>query len=248
MNSVAEIEAAVRRLSRDERRRLFDRLAGALDWDLGASEPMVSYGAAAERRELFSLEEYFEIEARSAIRHEYVAGEIYDMADPSQDHEIIAMNLAGPLHAHVQDRPCRIYQGRQLQFKIGEDDFVYRPDVWVACGEVRNAKGGFVDEPCLVIEVLSPSTARFDRREKLASYREIASIEEYVLVGQKPAHVVIYRRAQQWKPQVLESLDSSLNFQSVGLLLPAARIYKGVSAETLLQSSGAPRERPADAG
>lgn len=62
---------------------------------------------------------------------------------------------------------------------------------------------------------------------------EIPSIEEYVLVGQKPAHVVIHRRAQQWKPQVLESLDSSLDLQSVGLLLPAARIYKGVSAEIL---------------
>jgi len=233
MNTVAEIEEAVRRLSRRERRRLFDWFAGSLDLDIGVSEPMAAYGSAAERRELFSLEEYFEIEARSAIRHEYVAGEIYDMADPSQDHEIIAMNLAGPLHAHVQDRPCRIYQGRQLQFKIGEDDFVYRPDVWVACGQARNAKGGFVDAPCLVIEVLSPSTARFDRREKVASYREISSIEEYVLVGQRPAHVVIYRRAQQWKPQILESLDSSVDLQSVGLLLPVARIYKGVSAETL---------------
>ena len=233
MNTVAEIEEAVRRLSRRERRRLFDWFAGALDCDLRVSEPMATYGGAAEGRELFSLEEYFEIEARSSILHEYVAGEIYDMAGPSQDHEIIAMNLAAPLHAHVQDRPCRIYRGRQLQFKIGEDDFVYRPDVWVACGEVRNAKGGFVDEPCLVIEVLSPSTARFDRREKMASYREIPSIEEYVLVGQKPAHVVIHRRAQQWKPQVMESLDGSLDLQSVGILLPITRIYKGVSAETL---------------
>ncbi len=234
MNTVAEIEGAVMRLSRRERRRLFDWFAGALDLDLGVSEPMATYGGAAERRELFSLEEYFEIEARSPILHEYVAGEIYDMADPSQDHEIIAMNLAGPLHAHLRDRPCRIYPGgRQLQFKIEEDDFVYRPDVWVACGEVRNAKGGFVDEPCLVIEVLSPSTARFDKREKLTSYREIPSIEEYVLIGQKPAHVVIHRRAQQWKPQVLDSLDGSLNLQSVGLLLPVARIYKGVSAQTL---------------
>ena len=144
------------------------------------------------------------------------------------------MNLAAPLHCHVQDRPCRIYPGRrQLQFKIAEDDFVYRPDVWVACGEARNAKGEYADEPRLVIEVLSPSTARFDRREKVVSYREIPSIEEYVLVAQKPAHVVIYRRAEQWRPQVLESLDSVLDLRSVGLALPVARVYKGVAAETL---------------
>lgn len=234
MNTVAEIEEAVRGLSRNERRRLFDWFAGVLDWELGVSEPMATYGSAAEKREIFSLEEYFDMEASSSILHEYIAGEIYDMADPSQSHDVIAMNIAAPLHGHVHDRPCRIYLGRrQLQFKIGADDFVYRPDVWVACGEARNAKGEYVDEPCLVVEVLSPSTARFDRREKVASYREIPSIEEYVLVAPKPVHVVIYRRAEQWKPLVLDAPDSILELGSVGLALPVARVYKGVSAETL---------------
>lgn len=234
MNSMAEIEEAVRRLSRSERRRLFDWFAGVLDWEVGVSEPMQTYGSMAERRELFSLEDYLEMEEQSAIPHEYVAGEIYDMGYPSQAHEIIAMNLAAPIHAHVQDRPCRVYSGgRQLQFRIGKDDFVYRPDVWVGCGEDRNAKGEYVDEPRLVVEVLSPSTARFDRREKVVSYREISSIEEYVVVAQKPAHVVIYRRADQWKPQVLETLESVLDLRSVGLSLPVSRVYKGVSGETL---------------
>ena len=221
-------------LSRRERRRLFDWLAGALDHELGVSEPMAAYGSAAEARELFSLEEYFKIEERSEILHEYVAGVIYDMADPSQAHDLISMNLAAPLHAHVRGRPCRVYLGRrQLQFRIGEEDFVYRPDVWMACGEDRNAKGDYVNEPRLVIEVLSPSTARFDRREKVASYREILSIEEYVVVAQKPANVVIYRRAEQWKPQVLETLESVLELRTVGLALPVARIYEGVSPQTL---------------
>src|SRR6185437_1500723 len=200
MNALAEIEEAVRRLSRSERRRLFDWFAGVLDWELGVSEPMATYGSAAEKRELFSIEEYFEIEGRSSTLHEYVAGEIYDMAPPSQDHDTIVLNIAAPLHVHVQDRPSRVYYGRRdLQFKVGEDDFVYRPDIWMACGEVRNEKGRHVDEPCLVVEVLSPSTARYDRREKVASYREIPSIEEYIVIAQKPAQVVIYRRAQQWK-------------------------------------------------
>jgi Uma2 family endonuclease len=179
-----------------------------------------------------TMSEYFEMEARSSILHEYVAGEIYDMADPSQAHEIIAMNLAGSLYAHVQDRPCRIYPGRrQLQFKIREGDFVYRPDVWVACGEACNKKGEYVDEPCLVIEVLSPSTARFDRREKVTNYREIPSIEEYVLVAQKPAQVVIYRRTEQWRPQILNSLEEVLELPSVGMTLPVARVYKGVPGD-----------------
>jgi Uma2 family endonuclease len=234
MNTMGEIEEAMRRLSRRERRRLFEWFAGMLDGELGVSEPMATYGSAAGKRELFSLEQYFEIEARSSILHEYVAGEIYDMPDPSQDHDIIAMNLAAPLHAQVQDRACRVYPGRrELQFRIGEDDFVYRPDVWMACGEARNEKGGYVDEPCLVIEVLSPSTARFDRREKVFSYRDVLSIEEYVIVAQKPAHVTVHRRSEHWRPQILQSPDDILKLQSAGLTLPLARIYKGVSGETL---------------
>jgi Uma2 family endonuclease len=234
MSSLSEIEQAVRDLSRADRRRLLDWLAGALDWEMGVSEPLTRYGGMAEKHELFSLDEYFDIEAKSSILHEYVAGEIYDMADPSQAHDLLAMNLAAPLHAHVQDRPCRVYFGRrQLQFRIGKDDFVYRPDVWVACGDVRTAKGEYVDAPCLVIEVLSPSTARYDRREKVTSYGGIPSVEEYVVVAQKPTQVVIYRRAEQWEPQVLASLDDVLELRSVDLAIPVARIYKGVCAETL---------------
>lgn len=228
MNTMSEIEQAVRYLSRDQRRLLLDWLAGQLDSEPGVAEPTTNYGGAAEARELFTLEEYFEMGEKSSILHEYVAGEIFAMAEPSQAHEIIAMNLAGPLHAHLQDRPCRTYKTRRLQFKCFGDDFVYRPDVWVACGDTRNAKGDYVDEPSIVMEVLSPSTARIDKREKLIGYREIPSLNEFVLVAQKPAHVMVYRRAERWQPQILDSLEEVLELRSVELAIPVRRIYKGV--------------------
>ena len=233
MNNISEIEDAVRCLSRGQRRRLLDWLAGEVDSEMGVAEPVTRYGSAAESRAFFSLEEYFEMEETSSVLHEYVAGAIFDMAEPSQAHEIIAMNLAAPLHAHLRDRPCRIYQGRRLlQLRVLDDDLVYRPDVWVACGETRNVKGDYVDEPCLVVEVLSPSTARFDRREKVSTYREVPSIQEYVLVAQQPAYVKIYRRAEQWQPQTLESLEDVLDLQSVALSIPVASIYQGVAERT----------------
>jgi Uma2 family endonuclease len=229
MNTMSEIEQAVRYLSRDQQRLLLDWLAGELNWEMGVAEPTARYGGAAEARELFTLEEYFELEENSSSLHEYVGGEIFAMADPSQTHEIIAMNLASPLHAHLRDRPCRTYKtNRQLQFKCFGDDFVYRPDIWVACGETRNAKGDYVDEPSLVIEVLSPSTARIDKREKVISYREITSIKECVLVAQKPAHVMIYRRAERWLPQILDSLEDVLELRSLELAIPVRSIYRGV--------------------
>jgi Uma2 family endonuclease len=229
MNTMSEIEQAVRYLSRDQQRLLLDWLAGELHLETEVAEPTASYGGAAETREFFTLEEYFEVEEKSWILHEYVGGEIFAMADPSQAHEITAINLVGSLYVHLQDRPCRIYTAqRRLQFKCFGDDFVYRPDIRVACGETRNAKGDYVDEPCLVIEVLSPSSARIDKREKLISYREIPSIEEYVLAAQKPAHVVIHRRSEQWKPQILDSLEDVLELRSIGLAIPVGRIYKGL--------------------
>lgn len=232
MSTIAEIEQAVACLSKDQRRRLLDRLAGEMDQEMGVAEPAVAYGGAAEAREFLSLEDYFEMEAESSILHEYLAGEIFAMAEPSQAHDIIAMNLAGALHAHVRDRPCRVYATRrQLQLKCFGDEFVYRPDVWIACGEARNAEGHYVDEPCLVIEVLSPSTARIDKREKVFHYQEIRSISEYVLVAQKAAHVTIYRRAEQWKPEALDSLADVLDLRSVGLTLSVARIYKGIAVD-----------------
>ncbi len=226
---MSEIEQAMRYLSRDQQRALFEWLAGELDSETGVAEPRAAYGGAAAVRELFSLQEFFEIEEKSSILHEYVAGQIFAMADPSQAHDIIAVNLMGSIHAHLQDRPCRIYTPqRRLQFKCFGDDFVYRPDVRVACGETRDTKGDYVDEPCLVIEVLSPSTARVDKREKMIGYREISSIEEYVLVAQQPAHVMIYRRSERWQPQIIDSLGDVLELRSIGLAIPVTRIYKGV--------------------
>jgi Uma2 family endonuclease len=229
MNAMSEIEQAVRYLSPGQQRLLLDWLVGELNPQTEVAEPPAGYGSAAEKRELFTLEEFFEMEESSSILHEYVAGEIFAMAEASQAHEIVAVNLLSALHAHLRDRPCRTYTaGRRLQFKCFGDDFVYRPDVWVACGETRNAKGDYVDEPSIVMEVLSPSTARIDKREKVMSYREIPSIKEIVLVSQRPAHVVIYRRAEQWQPQILDTLEDVLEARSVELAIPMRNIYRGV--------------------
>lgn len=131
------------------------------------------------------------------------------------------MNLAAALHAHLSGRPCRTYAGRRrLHFKCRGDDIAYYPDVSVGCGETRNAKGELEDETRLVIEVFSPSTENVDRREKAMTYREIASLEEIVLVAQKRASILVYRRAERWAPV---TLDSTADLTRSGLLCPSAR-------------------------
>ncbi|HEV2269432.1 MAG TPA: Uma2 family endonuclease [Steroidobacteraceae bacterium] len=224
-----EIEREVRMLSAGERKRLLALMSDEPQGESRVAEPPGGYGTAVPERRLFTFEEYLEIERCSPLRHEYVAGEIFAMSDPRQAHEIITMNLATALHAHLSGRPCRTYAARRrLHFRCRGDDIAYYPDVWVGCGETRNAKGELDDEPRLVIEVLSPSTEKVDRREKAVSYREIASLEEIVLVAQKRAAIVLYRRADRWSPITVDSPDAVLPLQSIGLTLPVSQIYDRV--------------------
>lgn len=229
MSTWVEIEHAVRQLSARERRLLLARIGEDLEADSQVKEPRADYGGVLAERRLFTFEEYLEIERTSPLRHEYVAGEIFAMGQPRQAHELIAVTLAAALRSHLGAHPCRTYAGRRmLHFKCRGDDIAYYPDVWVGCGESRNAQGEFDDEPRLVIEVLSPSTARIDRREKALNYREIPSLQEFVLVDPKPVSLVLYRRAGQWSPIALDARDALLELRSVGLRLSAAQIYEGL--------------------
>lgn len=229
MSSLHEVRQAVKALSPLDRTQLLDWMAANLDVGLFVTEPPVAYGAVALERDSYSIEEYLELERASTMAFEYVAGQVYAMAEPSQSHEIIVNNLLLPLHEHLGGRSCRAHSAsRRIHFKCRGDDIVYRPDVWVGCGETRNSEGDFIEEPRVVIEVLSPSTARTDRREKVVNYREIPSLEECVLVAQKNAQVTVYRRAQEWKRVIVDSPEDVLELQSVGFVLPIAQIYRGV--------------------
>lgn len=228
MRTLHEVEQAVRALSSVERAQLLDWMAVNLDVGLFVTEPPMAYGAVALERDSYSIEEYLELEEKSTMAYEYVAGQIYAMAEPSQTHGIIVDNLLMRLKAHVRGGPCRAHSAeRRILFECRGDDIAYRPDVWVGCGEKRNPAGVIVGEPRLVMEVLSPSTARIDRREKAVNYREIPSLEECVLVAQKSAQVTIYRRAQEWTRVVLRSPEDVLELGSIGLELPIAQIYEG---------------------
>lgn len=229
MSTLHEVKQAVRGLSPLEQTELLDWMAVNLDVGLFVTEPPMAYGAVALERDYYSIEEYFELEENSAMAYEYAGGQIYAMADPSQAHEIIVTNLRCTIHSHLSGRPCRVYStSRRIHFKCRDDHYVYRPDVWVGCGEKRNRRGEFIDEPRVVIEVLSPSTARIDRREKAVNYREIPSLEDCVLVAQKNAQVTVYRRSEGWKRVIMHSPEDALELRSIGLVLPIAQIYQGL--------------------
>jgi Uma2 family endonuclease len=232
IDSMDDIKVAIQRLTVQERRTLESWLIASFSYVtdvLGdhVAEPAVAYGASEERPRL-SVEEYLAFEEKSEQRHEYIDGVIYAMCGASQRHELVAGNLFAAIHGHLRGGPCKAYMANfKLRLRIDQKDLLYYPDVMVACGPVAGTSH-YLQDPKLVVEVLSPSTASIDRREKFLSYKQIATVEEYVLVAQDTAQITTYRREQKWAPRVHIGPDSIVSFQSIGFSLGLEQIYEGV--------------------
>ncbi len=191
------------------------------------AEPAAAYGASVVPQRL-SVEEYLEFEANSEGRHEYIDGVVYAMSGPSEKHELIAGNLFAAIHGHVRGGPCRPYISNfKVRLRLDQGDLFYYPDVMVACGR-EGVASHYLQHPKLIVEVLSPSTQSIDRREKFLSYKQIATVEEYVLASQEATEITIYRRSEQWAPRVHTESDDIVAFRSIGLSLALGQIYEGV--------------------
>lgn len=186
------------------------------------------------QRTLPSAADYLAAEAQSQIRHEYVNGEIFAMAGGSQRHNRIALNMASALMSGLRGMPCQVFMS-DVKLHVACDNAYYYPDIMVACGDSSRIAGEAysVAEPLLVIEVLSPTTENIDRREKLASYRRLASLNEYVLISQDRQQVEIYRRQGDigWLYLSFEAGDN-MEFASVAIALPITELYAGTDVGT----------------
>jgi Uma2 family endonuclease len=141
-----------------------------------------------------SPEDYLAGEKVSPIKHEYRQGEIYAMAGASKAHVIITLNVATLLRNHLRGSGCIPYMA-DMKVRIEAADCYYYPDVAVSCDERdKNAVEDFLRYPRLIVEVLSPTTAAFDRGEKFADYRACESLQEYVLINQSRVGVECFRR------------------------------------------------------
>lgn len=170
--------------------------------------------------------EYLAGERDCAVRHEYVAGQAYAMAGASARHNRIALNIAGRLNDLLADGECETFMA-DMKVRVAPDLFYY-PDVVVTC-DPPGADPYFRTEPRLVVEVLSPTTERTDRHEKLAAYRSCPSLQEYVLVSQDGTVVELHRRAADgWQTELFTQPDDRCFFDSVGLTLTLSDIYRNV--------------------
>ena len=180
----------------------------------------------------FTVEEYLELEQTSNIRHEYFAGEVFAMAGGSKEHNIISGNVYSRLRSQLRGSSCNVFMSdMKVRINLANENqtIFYYPDVIVSC-DTEDQDRYFLNYPCLIIEVLSPSTETIDRREKLLNYRSLASLKEYVLISQDQVKVEVYRQDEKrnWTIQTLINRDDKLHLDSVGLILEMTDIYEDV--------------------
>lgn len=128
-----------------------------------------------------TVDEYLAFEEASDVRHEYVDGYVYAMTGGSLRHNAIAGNIYKRLSRAAGDGPCRVFIS-DVKVRVAESKFYY-PNVVAVCGPV-DMDGSVIRNPCLIVEVLSPSTRAVDQREKVAAYRTIDSLAAYLTVEQ----------------------------------------------------------------
>jgi Uma2 family endonuclease len=186
----------------------------------------------ALKSEFVSVEDYLAGEAASETRHEYLNGTVYAMAGASREHNEIIGNLYSALRSGLRGTPCRaFFLDLKVRLGIQEQDVFYYPDLMVGC-DPRDTQRLYLRYPRLLIEVSSESTERLDRHEKRSAYQS-ETLEEYVIVAQARVEVTVFRRANNWNPEVFSRSGDTLEFKSLGLALNVSSIYEGISTSGL---------------
>ncbi len=180
-----------------------------------------------------SPEEYLASELTSEIRHEYFAGEVVPMygeavgmAGASLAHNMIAGNIFAELHGRLRGKTCLAFiNDMRAHIHKKADDWFYYPDVMVNC-EPAGQHQYYCDTPSVIVEVMSPSTERIDRREKRLAYEKIATLHTYVLVAQDRREVTIHRRSgEDWTTERLPEGGEALHIPELEFTISLDAIY-----------------------
>jgi Uma2 family endonuclease len=179
-------------------------------------EPALAYG-----RKKWTEEEYLEMERVALDKHEYYQGEIFAMAGAGNRHNIIFRNLYVDLGYKSKGKSCRPY-GSDLRVHIPENSLYTYPDISFFCGDLgdylHKGDDNFVG-PVMIIEILSPSTKRYDRGQKFELYKDIPVLKEYILVDSESIYVEAFRKDEQrsWQAEVYDQLEQLLSLISISL-------------------------------
>ncbi len=188
-------------------------------------------GPAQKKPRFFTPAEYLEFERESEFRHEYLDGEIYEMAGATKRHNRISTNIIRLLDNQMLERDCNVY-GSDMRVKISETEKYTYPDVVAICGEefYEDETEDTLLNPMLIVEVLSKSTEGYDRGGKFEYYQTIESFNEYVLISQEPFRVEQFVRKERnvWTYFEFRQPSDVVKLHSVSCEISLGDIYHKV--------------------
>lgn len=183
---------------------------------------------ASPDRNYMSPQEYLEWEEREEFKYEYINGEVFAMTGGTIPHNDIAVNLTTALKNHLRGTSCKVSMA-DAKVGVSEKGPFHYPDVMVSCDERDRQAIKFIQYPCLIVEVLSPSTEGYDRGGKFTHYRRIQTLREYVLIDGEKIGVECFRLNERglWELHPYEDGDE-VYLTSVDFRFPISLVYEDV--------------------
>jgi Uma2 family endonuclease len=183
-------------------------------------------------RILMTADEYFAWELTQEERHEFWDGEIVCMSGGTKKHNRVSGNAFKLLDGVLAGRDCEVYIS-DVKVQVQANRKYFYPDVVVTC-DARDQDTQLVQYPCLIVEVLSPSTESVDRGTKFTYYRRFTALREYILIQPEQSIVEVFSRNQADKWELAEyGIDDVIQLESIGCAIAVKDLYDRVSLKPL---------------
>lgn len=179
------------------------------------------------RHHRYTYREYLALERHANVRHEFFDGAIYAMAGGTPEYAAFCTNVSTALNVQLRGRGCRVHSS-DLLVRVLETGLATYPDVTVVCGraELDPEDRNTITNPVVIVEVLSPGTAEYDRGEKLAHYKRIPALREVVLVAHDEPLIEVWRREDGGAWIRSEARSGSIRLTSIDCTLDVADVYR----------------------
>jgi Uma2 family endonuclease len=179
----------------------------------------------------YTVEEYFELEETSEIRHEYFDGEIFAMAGGTLNHNRLTRRVANLVESKAKNH-CGVFT-ENVKLEAIKDFYYPYPDVMLTCNPFDLREKNKIAHPSLIVEVLSSSTEKYDKTIKLKKYKAISSVQYYMLVSQYEQSIELYSRVNDflWNYEEFTEQNATINLEKIEITLSLSDIYENIVFE-----------------
>ncbi len=186
--------------------------------------------ALPRRARTFTPQEYLSLERNAEYKSEYVNGEIFAMAGASRAHNRISTNLIGLLGNQLRGTACEVF-GSDMRVAVDPASMYTYPDATVVCGDLADGNADNLLTARVIFEVLSPSTAAYDRGEKFDHYQHMSALTDYILVAQDEAIIEHWSvdAGGTWSNVTYVGLNAEVRLDAIGCTLRLADVYERLS-------------------